>query len=279
MAELFVIKVAAGTFEVSEAVGKAFEETRAKLMGAGLAEEQAHEMAYAALSALIAAGAVKKTEAPKEHVPDLVELARPVLERAMQKNARLIEAIKAFTTSASDMRSALEDAGLDPQAEPSGDGSRFVWTADNGFRYQVVVPDNHDLKELAGSYTSAMRDAQATVFSIVQAVAKKAEVDTSKLAIRVSVGEDGQLNIAQRRAGGGGGGGRRAGGSNATYAYETNEAGVIVKISLNGAVLAETDPAAPKAAELEAGLKKNLPTVGKKYYLTQWNRKTGWPQS
>ena len=275
-----LIEVAAGKFEVNAQLFTAFTDIEKKLTAGGLTPDQAREFAWISVQALVDAGAAKKASTPKEHIPDLAEMAGPALELAAETNKDYRSAIANWVEVANDLREALMDAGLDRSAQPTGTGGdTFAWTRD-GFQYRVRVPEGHDLLDLTQSYLSASRSARAHVLAIVRQVAENNHVDMDKVAVKATVTEDGKVILSQRAAGSRRGSGvTRTPGSNTTYKYETTEGGTIYRISTaEGAVLAETDPAAPRSGDLIGALKVALPAMGKKFYPTQWSRKAGWPK-
>jgi len=280
--EKHVVEVSAGRFEVPGEVFTAFEDLVKRFTDLKMPESAARDNAWTAVQAM--SSVFKKAAKPEEVVPDLQELAAPVIAKALKSNRSLKKSIADYTGALSYFRQLLEEAGLPTSCEYSGAAKSWVKIGTDvenedilGAEYKIKI--DSDLAKAAAKVPDMLRLAEAHIFSIVDGVAKNEGVDRKILKVGCKISDDGKITLTT------GGGSRKprnsgSGGGGSKYGYtHTLENGTHkVTATRNGQDIGTI--AEGKTAEmLEAALKDFFAKNEGTYYGSFWHRKDWWPQS
>lgn len=268
-----VLEFGGNRYQVSEQFLDAFNTVKDQLTEGGIPAEAASSQAWTMVQTMITSGLMKKSEAPKEVVPDLAEIASPFVEKALETNDQLKAGIASYLGTLADYKSALETAGLDAGYELATSGAqtfiRLQRQHAEGIVLEAKVNKGTPLSDAALAVPDAHRLAVASVMAVVNAAAKKKEVDTSKVKIAISVEEDGSVSLSNkgktRKGGGVGGGGKR---STYDYSFEDGEH-VITK---NGEEWVRSD--AETEDDLVAAIKSKCAEDGIHFAKVHWTGST-----
>ena len=272
--EVRTIKYGGKSFELT-AEAAAFIDA---VMASGLDEEQA----FAAFQAAAGSGAMLKKHAPKEHVPDVAELAGPTVARALKRNKTLKVAVSAYFRAIESLDALTAEAGLGDGFEWGGETNSFVRItrdvdADGIKSVDVRLAKDSDIAGVARGILEAHRQASSNVMNIVTRVAQREGIDPVP-TVRVELVDAETVKLSQKRAKRRSGGGGGSTGPRASYDTSVADDGTVtIEMSLGddkfGPVSGKT------AEELTAAIKGMMSEAGKEYYPSQWSRKSWWPKS
>lgn len=265
--ESCVVEVGGERFDVSEQMKSALDSIVA--MG------QPIETAWAMVQTMVANGLIKKSEAPKEVVPDLAELAKPFVDKALADGGTLVPYVESYLEAKANLEASLESAGLDTDLEVSGgEAAGFItlereWPeSQDVLRMIVKIKRDSDLGKIAARVPDTLRLATAAVYSIVAQVGKNNGIDPEKIKVAVSIGPDGSVSLTGKRASSGkrGGGGGGGGGTRSSYEYSfENGTHLITK---NGNAWVASDASTEK--ELLSAIKVAMVADGLTFAACHW---------
>lgn len=284
------IEVGGTKYEVSAEFLAAFEKIRDSLVGKGMPEDIAIEQAWNACDIMVASGMLKKASKPEEVVPDLAEIARPIVEKALEKNKQLQTAIEAYVAAVADFDEQCEAHGLpmgltlEPAVYTSFVKLSGEWPGEVVTKVDYRVDPKSDLAKTALAVPDRLRVAEAAVFAIVKTVADKNGISMDGLKVTVAVDHEGKVSLEQgtkraRKTGSRGGTGSRA-------SYDLKEEGdnyIITKKNGEDTIDWVTFPKSATEAEALAAVKAKMDSEGKTFAAVHWRGsdankgKSWWP--